>query len=939
MVLTLVVALPLVAALLLTLLAGRGATPGPASRDLAVGIALAGALGAAGLLFMLAPAVLAGHVAAVSVPWLPWRGADLGLRLDGLGLLFGGLVTVIGALVVFYARYYLAPDEPVARFMAVFMAFMAAMLGLVLADNLLLLAICWELTSLASFLLIGHWRERGDARRGARTSLLVTGLGGLALLAGVLLLGQIAGSFKLDVVLDAGTSVRADPAYPVALMLVLLGVFTKSAQFPWHFWLPEAMAAPTPASAFLHSATLVKAGIFLLARLHPVLAGTDLWFWLVGGTGLVTLLGGAYLAVFQHDLKGLLAYSTISHLGLITLLFGLDEPLATVAALFHALNHATFKASLFMAAGAIDHETGSRDMRRLNGLWRLMPVTGVLAITSSLAMAGVPLLNGFLSKEMFFAETLLLERSLPIQVAVPLLATLATAFSVAYSARFVHDVFWNGEPRDLGRVPHDPPRWMLVPIGVLALVCVLVGLLPQLLVGPLLAAAAEAAIHGPLPAYTLSVWHGFNLPLMMSAVALVMGVIFYVFLQRLFRLHDLMHLPRGGRELLAGLLRALDRLAGWLDRRLLAATLRRLVLAVLVVALLAGTWPLLGGGLLADAGPMAATGGAGSGQTLAGSVAWLLTVLACGALLAWHRDRLTAVVLVGAIGLMVTLAFAGLAAPDLALTQLLVEVVSVILLLLALNFLPATSPSGEPAGRRVRDGVLAAAAGLGVGALAFGLLTRPGQSIAGWYLENAVPGAAGTNAVNVIIVDFRALDTLGEITVLGIAGLLVGSALAGWRPNSRVTPRPARAFLLEPVVQLLLPLMLSVSLFLFLRGHNLPGGGFVGGLVAATGVLLLYIAHGTDWVESRWRASHQAVIALGLLAATLTGAASLLLSHPFLTSTYLAPVLPVIGKVPLASALGFDLGVLLTVLGATLLAVVTLGRLGGEPATGQERAS
>ena len=296
-------------------------------------------------------------------------------------------------------------------------------------------------------------------------ALIVTGAGGLALLAGVLLLGQIAGSFKLDVVLAAGDRIRADPAYVPMLLLILLAVFTKSAQFPWHFWLPEAMAAPTPVSAYLHSATLVKAGIFLLARLHPALAGTDLWFWVVGGTGLATLLGGAYLAVFQHDLKGLLAYSTISHLGLITLLFGLDEPLATVAALFHTLNHATFKASLFMAAGVIDHETGSRDMRQLNGLWQFMPATAVLAITSTLAMAGVPLLNGFLSKEMFFAETLLLGRNLIIQAAVPLLATLAGAFSVAYSARFVHDVFWNGEPRNLPRQPHDPPRWMLVPVA------------------------------------------------------------------------------------------------------------------------------------------------------------------------------------------------------------------------------------------------------------------------------------------------------------------------------------------------------------------------------------------------------------------------------------------------------------------------------------------
>jgi multicomponent K+:H+ antiporter subunit A len=928
--LLLVVALPLAAALLLTLLASFGSR----TRDAALGIALLGTLASAGALATLTPAVLAGAIPAVAVPWLPWAGADLGLRLDGLALLFAALVTGIGALVILYARYYLAGDEPVARFLAIFMAFMAAMLGLVLADNLLLLAICWELTSLASFLLIGHWRDRADARQGARMALVITGIGGLALLAGVLLLGQIAGSFKLDVVLAAGDQIRAHPAYLPALVLILLAAFTKSAQWPWHFWLPEAMAAPTPVSAYLHSATLVKAGIFLLARLHPALAGTDPWFWLVGTTGLVTLLGGAYLAVFQHDLKGLLAYSTISHLGLITLLFGLDEPLATVAAIFHTLNHATFKASLFMAAGAIDHETGTRDMRRLNGLWRCMPITGVLAITSSLAMAGVPLFNGFLSKEMFFAETLLVERSLVVQVAVPLLATLAAAFSVAYSTRFVHDVFWNGEPRGLPGRPHDPPGWMLVPIGVLALLCLLVGLFPEFIIGPLLACAATAAVGAPLPAYTLEIWHGFSLPLAMSAAALVTGVVFYFSLQRLFNLHDRVHLPKGGRDLYAIALAGVTTLAGRVTAQLFSGRLRPSVLGLLVVALAAGAWPLAGGGLLPEAAAP------GTPVTVLASVIWFLTIGASLMLVAWHRHRLTALVLVGVVGLMVTLTFAGLSAPDLALTQLLVEVVSVILLLLALNFLPATGGAPEAAGRRWRDGVLAGATGAGVAALAWAVMARPERTLAGWYLENALPAGAGANAVNVIIVDFRGFDTLGEIVVLAIAGLLVGSALQGWQPPRVSAPSSRRdgpAFLLELIVPLLLPLMLSVALFLFLRGHNLPGGGFVAGLVGATGILLLYLARGTRWVDERWRAQPRPLLAAGLLLAAGTGAASLAFAHPFLTATYLAPVLPLIGKLSLPSALFFDLGVFLTVAGATLLGVLSLGRL-GDGATGTATA-
>ena len=287
--------------------------------------------------------------------------------------MFAVLVTVIGALVSLYARYYMSPEDPVARFYAFFLAFMGAMLGVVLSGNLVQLVVFWELTSLVSFLLIGYWHHRVDARRGARMALTVTGAGGLALLGGVVVLGHIVGSYDLDAVLASGDVVRAHPLYPVALVLVLLGAFTKSAQFPFHFWLPRAMAAPTPVSAYLHSATMVKAGVFLLARLWPVLSGTELWFWLVSGAGVATLLLGAYIAMFQNDLKRVLAYSTISHLGLITLLFGLNSPLAAVAGVFHIMNHATFKASLFMAAGIVDHETGTRDIRRLNGLMRAMP--------------------------------------------------------------------------------------------------------------------------------------------------------------------------------------------------------------------------------------------------------------------------------------------------------------------------------------------------------------------------------------------------------------------------------------------------------------------------------------------------------------------------------------------------------------------------------------
>ena len=431
------------------------------------------------LVLQLAPAVFAGETLFYKMPWVEALDLSLSFRLDGLSLLFVFLILGIGLLVILYARYYLAAKDSMARFYGFLMLFMTAMLGIVLSNNLLQLWLFWELTSISSFLLISFWWHRADARLGARMALTITGFGGLALLAGILLIGQVLGSFELDLVLSQADVLQQHSLYPVILILVLLGAVTKSAQFPFHFWLPNAMSAPTPVSAYLHSATMVKAGIFLLARMYPLLAGSDLWFLLVTITGMTTLLVGAYLALFQHDLKGLLAYSTISHLGLITLLLGLDTDLATVAAIFHIINHAIFKASLFMAAGIIDHESGSRDMRKLNGLWQFMPVTATLAMVASASMAGVPLLNGFLSKEMFFAETLHQDVLGALSWLIPVLATVAATLSVAYSARFIHDVFFNGQPRGLPRTPHEPPRYMRVPIEILVALCILVGLAPQ----------------------------------------------------------------------------------------------------------------------------------------------------------------------------------------------------------------------------------------------------------------------------------------------------------------------------------------------------------------------------------------------------------------------------------------------------------------------------
>ena len=887
------------------------------------------------LLGVAAPAVFGGEILRVSLPW--FADVTFGFRMDGLAWAFALVIFGIGALVVLYARYYLSAEDPPSRFYAFLLAFMGAMLGIVLADNLILMVVFWELTSVSSFLLIGFWNRRADARQGARMALTVTGMGGLCLLGGVILLGHMVGSYSLDAVLSAGDQVRADPRYPLTLGLILLGAFTKSAQFPFHFWLPHAMAAPTPVSAYLHSATMVKAGVFLLARFYPTLGGSDLWFYAVGGTGLLTMIFGAAVAIYQQDLKGLLAYSTISHLGLITLLFGLNSPLAVVAGLFHILNHATFKASLFMAAGIIDHETGSRDMRQLNGLWQFMPITGTLAMVAAGAMAGVPLLNGFLSKEMFFAETIDLDASHLIEWLVPAVATIAAALAVAYSMRFIHDVYFNGPPVGLTRTPHEPPRWLRVPVEVLVVICVAVGVAPNWTIGPVLAAMVNGTL-GMQPEYSLALWHGFNAPLLMSAIALCAGVTVYFGLQRYINLHSVTRLPVSGKHVFDAAVGALETLARRIVTWLPSTSLRGHLVWIVAASVAAMAWPLSHFGF----GQAPALTSAGSGTySVIGGLLWLLGVVGAFAATFNYRRRLTALVLLGATGLAVSLLFVTFSAPDLALTQLLIEVATIALMMIVLHFLPQQSPAEPGRGRQWRDAGLAGVAGVGIACVAHAVLTRPFASISPFYLEKALPEGGGTNVVNVILVDFRGFDTLGEITVLGAAALLVYALLAAFhvRRNHRAADimDDWNPLLVRTATRLVLPLAALVAAFLLLRGHNLPGGGFIAGLVLACAILVLRIGGGGRPILDPAHLPYQPWIAAGLLIAAMTGVGSMLLGYPFLTSAFLHPVLPVVGEIPIASAAFFDLGVFITVVAATMLATISPGVLpeqfDGEPET------
>jgi multicomponent K+:H+ antiporter subunit A len=753
----------------------------------------------------------------------------------------------------------------------------------------------------------------------------------LALLAGALLLGSVAGSFDFSAIEERAAFVRADSLYPVILILFLLGAFTKSAQFPFHFWLPNAMAAPTPVSAYLHSATMVKAGVFLLARMYPVLAGTDLWFVIVSTTGAITFVYGAYIALLKHDLKGLLAYSTVSHLGLITLLFGLDTPLAAVAAVFHIINHAIFKASLFMSAGIIDHETGTRDMRRMGGLFKTMPRTSVLGILAAGSMAGVPLLNGFLSKEMFFTAAVAHEGFGGAAYILPVIATIGGMLGVAYSVRFVWDVFFDGPPKPMPKTPHEPPMWMRLPVEVLVGLVLVVGFLPQIVVGPILLSAAEAVLPGAVPEIKLAVWHGFNLPLAMTVVAFGLGVLQFTRRHTLYAWQERFAWSLTSPVAFERFYRGATRFSSAVIRLVDARSLQRNLVLFFSFVLIVAAWSWIriqsvsgGGAVLAGSLPVLPIDAASSAAFA------VLVFGACSTVLLRH-NRVLALIFMSVAGTIVSLTFLRFNAPDLALTQLTVEVVTIVLLLMCLRYLPAKPAKQSSVSRRLRDAIIAVGAGAGVTLMTFAMLTRSYETIAAYHMANAKPGGGGTNVVNVILVDFRGYDTLGEITVLAMAALGIYALLEGLRmktPAGAATlPGERSAIMLAELMRPLLPLSLAVAAYIFLRGHNLPGGGFIAGLVAAIALMLQYVASGMDFAAERLRINYVRLLGAGLGVATLTGVVSFVFGYPFLTSThgYVKP--PMIDKFELASAMAFDLGVFLVVVGTVLLAMTEIAGL------------
>jgi multicomponent K+:H+ antiporter subunit A len=701
---------------------------------------------------------------------------------------------------------------------------------------------------------------------------------------------------------------------------------------------------------------MVKAGVFLLARLWPSLSGSEEWFYIVSGAGACTLLLGAYCAMFQNDLKGLLAYSTISHLGLITLLLGLNSPLAAVAAVFHILNHATFKASLFMAAGIIDHESGTRDIRKLSGLIKLIPFTATLAMVASASMAGVPLLNGFLSKEMFFAETVFINATAWVEMTLPIVATIAGTFSVAYSLRFTVDVFFGPTATNLPHTPHEPPRWMRAPVELLVFTCLIVGIFPAQVVGSLLAAAALPVVGGTLPEYSLAIWHGWNAPMIMSLIAMSGGIVLYLLLRNQLKRGRFKYPPFiggfNGKRLFERGLVIMMRLARRLERRISTRRLQAQLFLMVLVAVLAGLIPMLHSSL-----------SWGERPKIPGSIVfvilWLLAI-ACALGAAWQAKyhRLAALTMVSVCGLMTCITFVWFSAPDLALTQLVVEVVTTVLILLGLRWLPRRIEEVSPLPgslrrariRRIRDLLLSTVVGGGMALLAYAMLTRQTPNdISSFYLSRALPEGGGSNVVNVMLVDFRGFDTLGEITVLVAVALTVFALLRRFRPPKESLQLPAQQRLLAPdvvtdlvnprhasdtalgfmmvpavLVRLLLPIALVVSVYLFMRGHNQPGGGFVAGLVMSVAFILQYMVAGTQWVEAQMSLRPLRWMGTGLLFATATGLGAMVAGYPFLTTHTWHIDLPVLGDIHIASALFFDIGVYAVVVGSTLLILTAI---------------
>ncbi|GAF16101.1 LOW QUALITY PROTEIN: Na(+) H(+) antiporter subunit A [Bacillus sp. JCM 19046] len=736
------------------------------------------------------PSIARGEVYFSEVPWIPSLGINFAAYLDGLSLILALLITGVGSLVVLYSIYYLSKErESLGHFYVYLLMFMGAMLGVVLSDNLMVLYLFWELTSISSFLLIAYWYHRRQSRYGAQKSMLITVTGGIGMLAGFIMLSTMTGTNSIREIIATIGQYTDHTLFIPAMLLVLLGAFTKSAQFPFHIWLPDAMEAPTPVSAYLHSATMVKAGIYLVARFTPVFGGDAVWFWVVSIVGLVTLFWGSFTAIRQTDLKALLAYSTISQLGLIMSLLGLgsaalyfDEAteqqpyysLAIFTALFHLINHSTFKGALFMVVGIVDHETGTRDIRKLGGLMTIMPITFTLAVIGSFAMAGLPPFNGFLSKEMFFTSTLRASELSFFSMETwglmfPVVAWVASVLTFVYCMILVFKTFFgNYQPEKLEKKAHEAPLGMLIPPVILASLVVAFFFFPNIigeyLIQPGYGAILPTFMEANLPDYDIAPWHGINTELLMTLGVVGFGIVLYRLWPSWSGIYALFPAKFSLDSLYNHTLMSVERRSTSLTNRYMTGNMYHYMVYIFIVIIVVVT------------GAIAYTGAfrfdPSNDAPISIYEAFIAVVMALTAIaIPFAKSRLTAILLNGVLGYLLALFFVFFRAPDLALTQLVVETVSASLFLLCFYFLPEWEK--EKRKRKIKgiNAIIALSVGTLVTMLALSVQSnRLFDSISAFY-ENAYELAGAQNIVNAILGDFRAFDTMLEVVVLLIAGI------------------------------------------------------------------------------------------------------------------------------------------------------------------------
>lgn len=902
------------------------------------------------------PEVMAGRIPAQSLSWIPALGIDLSLRAATLNWVMALVVTGVGALVLLYCRWYFSgAGEGLGRFCAVLLGFAGAMYGLVLTDDLVVLVMFWEITSVLSYLLIGHYHRRGSSRRAALQALLVTTLGGLVMLIGVVIVVAAAGTSSIQAILaDPPTGAVMD----AALVLLLVGALSKSAIFPFHFWLPGAMAAPTPVSAYLHAAAMVKAGIFLIALLAPVFSGSALWRPLVLTLGMITMLMGGLQALREDDLKRLLAYGTVSQLGLLAVVLGFGTRDAALAGLALLVAHALFKSALFLVVGVLDRQLSTRDIRRLSGIGRQAPVLATIAFVCVGSMIGIAPTLGFVAKEA--ALTALLEDGSPWGIVCLVSVVAGSVLTAAYGLRFLWGAFWTKRDAAGGRRP--ALAWPDPPIGFLAAPAVLAALT---LAGGLAAPALDAAFAGYAdtapavgPPAHLALWHGVEPALGLSVLAIVLGAVVASLAHR-FRLSD--------------------------RRRLLTFTapdVYNLALRGVARVSVATTALTQRGSLPIYVGTVFVVMVAAEGTALVAGAPWETRVAAwqspaqlavapvmviAGIVAVVARKRYTGVVLVSATGLGMVVLFATSGAPDLALTQILVETVTLVVFALVLRRLPARLGTRNGSVAPVGRAVLAIGSGL---TMALVVVVAAGARVAA-PISAEFPALAyelghGANVVNVTLVDLRGWDTMGELAVLVLAATGVASLVfvtdrvdtlseltrplprlprrplietaQGLRPQTegvtgrrawlvggrRIQPRD-RSILLEIVVRILFHTVIVISVYLLFAGHNLPGGGFAAGLVAGMALVMRYLAGGRYELGAAVPADAGRFLGAGMILALGCAVVPLLFGAPPLTSAHVEGDLPVFGHVEFVTSTIFDAGVYLVVIGLVLDVLRSLG--------------